>query len=488
MMSFNTYTQTLVEASSGIKFDDLWKRDNLEKFISKATSGELVDRSNNKIPSLSKDNELINFIKTMDSPPEGDELVQFKKMFKQHIGSFSKIPKAENGFSPLSGNKPSGAQWEALIAIAVNKINGKTWNSGPEWDDVSNFWGEYEKPSMKLGQEFITKLKVKELSQTGGDTATTNSVWKGVDKTPKTDIIGSGKRISLKKATGSQLMSAGQAEAISTLEAAMASYAIDSKGKKKVINIINSIESDMGKMTTKGTITSIEKLRDSGKRLSKADQDKIAEMEGLQLNAKDLTDKLNSLFTDNVFKSYFCWEAATGTVKFKPSPDAIANVVVKFNETGIIKDYLLLDSPQTAGKTLAKGNNFFVSFKTSGANSRPYLTLRSKNIKPKEITEGTTFKQIIIEELQKENFTLSESTLEQLDEFATWNKIKAKTKKVSSNVMNSVKKIYLAVMKRIKEAFNYIKTLGSKMINGLLNFLGLSVSNVRVVSGGKYPL
>ena len=116
-------------------------------------------------------------------------------------------------------------------------------------------------------------------------------------------------------------------------------------------------------MTTRGTIGSIEDLRDSGKTLSKADQDRIAEMEGLQLNAKELTDKLGSLFTDNTFKSYFCWEA-TGTVKFKPSPDAIANVIVKFNETGTIKDYLLLDSPLTAGKTLAKGNDFFVSFKT----------------------------------------------------------------------------------------------------------------------------
>ena len=161
MLTYNTYTQTLGEASSGIKVDDLWKRDNLERFISKATSGELVDKSNNKIPALSKDNELIKSIKTMDNPPEGDELVQFKKMFQQHIGAFSKVPKAENGFSPASRSKPSGAQWEALIAIAVNKINGKTWNSGPEWDDVGKFWGEYEKPSMKLGQEFMTKLKVK---------------------------------------------------------------------------------------------------------------------------------------------------------------------------------------------------------------------------------------------------------------------------------------------------------------------------------------
>ena len=55
-------------------------------------------------------------------------------------------------------------------------------------------------------------------------------------------------------------------------------------------------------------------------------------------------------------------------------------------------------------------------------------------------------------------------------------------------MVNAVKRIYDAVMKRITEAFNYIKTLGEKMISGLLNFLGVSVSNVKVSGGGKYPL
>ena len=83
---------------------------------------------------------------------------------------------------------------------------------------------------------------------------------------------------------------------------------------------------------------------------------------------------------------------------------------------------------------------------------------------------------------------MSESAFEQLDEFSLWNKVKSKVKKYSSGVVNAVKRIYDAVMKRITEAFNYIKTLGEKMISGLLNFLGVSVSNVKVSGGGKYPL
>ena len=480
--------QDLLEASSGIKYDDLWKRDNLQRFIDKATSGELIDSSNNKISSINSNNELIKVIKTFDTPPEGEDLINFKKLFKDNIGSFSKIPKAENGFSTAKSGTPSGAQWEALIAIGVNKIKNREWNTGPEWDEVGKFWGEYENPSMKLGQEFIDKIGVTELKQLGGSTAPSNPIWKGIDKTPKTDIIGKNKKISLKKASGSQLMSAGQAEAISTFEAAMSMYSIDSTGKKKVESVITTIQEDMGRMSTKGTIGSVEKLRDSGNKLSRGDEAKIKEMEGLQLNAKSITSKMANLFSDELFKSYFCWEAATGTVKFKPSPDAVANVVVKFNETGTIKDYLNLDSPKVAGKTLAKGNNFFVSFKTGDANSRPYLSLRSKNVRAikKNINEQVTLKQIINEELEKEGM-LYES-FQQLDEFAMWNKIKSKVKSISSKVTNAIKRIYEAVLKRINEAFNYIKTLGEKMISGLMNFLGISVSNVRVSGGGKFPL
>ena len=130
-----------------------------------------------------------------------------------------------------------------------------------------------------------------------------------------------------------------------------------------------------------------------------------------------------------------------------------------------------------------------MSFKTGASSSRPFLALRSKNVKSikKKIDEQVTFKQIIREEFEKEGI-INESVFQQLDEFAMWNKIKSKVKNASSKVLNAVKRIYDAVMKRISEAFNYIKTLGEKMISGLMNFLGISVSRVKTSGGGKWPL
>ena len=67
-------------------------------------------------------------------------------------------------------------------------------------------------------------------------------------------------------------------------------------------------------------------------------------------------------------------------------------------------------------------------------------------------------------------------------------KIKSKLKDVSAKVVNAAKRVYDAIMRRISEAFNYIKTLGKRMIQGLLNFLGVSIDNIRISGGGKFPL
>ncbi len=81
---------------------------------------------------------------------------------------------------------------------------------------------------MKLGNAFVKELNIKgELKQLGASTLPINPEWKGTNKTPKTDLIYGKQKISLKKSGGSQLMSGGQAESISTFEAAKGMYSID---------------------------------------------------------------------------------------------------------------------------------------------------------------------------------------------------------------------------------------------------------------------
>ena len=489
MIRFKTFL-----TEGGLSKADIWKRDNKKLFIQKAVAGELVTTSGDPIDSIPKNHPVIKLIRKLDDTPETgtEDDKELSNTIRSAFKSLGKIDKAGNGFSPPSSGEPAGEDWESLIAVAVNRINKLKWKKGEEWKRAEKFWSDYQKPSMKLGEAFISEFGLTDLKQLGSSTLATNKKWKGINKTPKTDLISGTHKISLKKHGGSQLMSAGTAEAISTFEAAMGRYSISKEGKKAVTSLMNSVQKKMGAMSTKGTIGAIEKLRDATpkSKRSKALKAKIEEMEGLQVDAEFLSKKMDKLFKDKQFKKYFCWEAASGEVKFKPSPDGISNVIVTFKDTGSIANILPLDSPAKAGKVLANGNGFYVSFKTGGGGSKPYLSLRSSKLSSikKLLNQGDdipTFKTIIMEEYKKE--FINES-VEYLDEFKLFDKLKRKIKDVSKDVVDRAGKILSAVMKRISEAFDYILKLGEQMLQGFLNFFGLSVSNVTVEGGGKYPL
>jgi len=391
--------------------------------------------------------------------------------------TWSQLEKTHEFGGGGGGADPTGAQWEALICVGVNKLKGLSdWNSGSEWSDVKHFWTNHQEASLLLAKDFIKKFKISELTQLGGATAATNNEWLGKDRTPKTDMINKKIHISLKKAGGSQLMSAGPAEALSTFHAALSTYSLSNVGD--IHKLMNNIENDMGKMSTRGTITSIKAMRDSGKKLSKADKSKIAEMENFHKIAKDLTNQFDQIFKTNEFKNHFCFEAASGTVKFKPSPTAIATHIVVFDPLGKINNTLLLDSIDKAGSKLSKGNNFYVSFK--GGSTYPYLTVRTKKVKIKE-----SFADIVKDECSLGY--LSED-VEQLNEFQLFDKLMSGVTNISNKIVNGAKKILKGILSRIKEAFNQLKQLGAKMMIGLIHFFGLDIKSVKVSGGGIYPL
>ena len=50
------------------------------------------------------------------------------------------------------------------------------------------------------------------------------------------------------------------------------------------------------------------------------------------------------LFLTSDFLKHFCFEAMSGYIKFKPTPDAAANVIVTFKDSGSISDTLRLNT------------------------------------------------------------------------------------------------------------------------------------------------
>ena len=486
--------ELLQEGGMKASGEDIFKRNNKDEFIKKGSKGELVDVDGNTL-KIKNNDAFLRLKKLINAVDDNEDLdPSWKTLHKDAFGVIhSKIDKIANGLSTVSGRNPQGEDWESIIAVAVNRLQGKKWNQGDEWDRAEKFWGDWEKQGMKLGQEFINRLKVKELRQLGASTLPISKEWKGTNKTPKTDLIYADERISLKKAGGSQLLSAGKFESISTVEAAMRMYSIDPKGKRKVESLIDNLEKKMIKLSTKDTVGKIEKLAKKSN-LSPADKKKVAELDQGQLYADELTDEMEKLFnSEALMKQYFCWEAATGENKFGKGSQGVANQVVTFKETGVITDVLKLDSPSKAGKTLAKGNNFYVSFKSS-SGSPPYLSLRSRKLKKSELQTSSyqpTFAEIIKEECAKERIgmqVLHEGKVEQLDEFQMFNRLVSKAKNVASSIKNQAKKILDGIMKRMKAAFDFIKKQGRRLIDAVLNFFGLDIKSIKITGGGKYPI
>jgi septum formation topological specificity factor MinE len=78
--------------------------------------------------------------------------------------------------------------------------------------------------------------------------------------------------------------------------------------------------------------------------------------------------------------------------------------------------------------------------------------------------------------------------VQQLDEFQIFNKLASKVRGVSSNIKNKVKQIYVTIMKRVSDAFNYIKSLGKELVEAVMKFLGVEVKNVVVKGSGDFAL
>ena len=279
-------------------------------------------------------------------------------------------------------------------------------------------------------------------------------------------------------------MSAGKEEAISTLEAAMATYGVSGKGKREFNILLKSFEDNLIKMSEKGQMSALRKKAKNDPKL--AAEIELADTKTAQINA-DIEKYINN---SEGFKAHFCWEAATGHGKFGKNTWPTATIIVTFKGEGGIANTLLLDTPDKAGKVLGKGNKFRASFKSSGS-SAPYLALRSQPASKvkQQINAGyiPTFAEIVVEETANSGLFLTEDLM-QLDEFAMLDKLKRGAKAMSTSVVNAAKKALAAIQKRLSQAFNMIKKLGARAWRGLLNFFGLVIGSVKTTSGGAYPV
>lgn len=385
--------------------------------------------------------------------------------------------------SRKSKGEPSGAEWEDLIVHAYNEINGKVDYNSSEWSVAEPYWPMYGDLATKLAKEFNRKLKSNKLIRTGGGAGAKpklSKVWRGSNTTPKTDIMGNNdERISLKKAGGSQLMSAKSGEAIATLEAAFMTMGEDGQFAKKLTKYLDE---KMGELVTRETITALQDKQAAGERTPD-----VIEFEKQDKEHKELNEILHHYFNyekdaNKKLIRHCCFEAATGNIKFA-NIEPRANIMGKFDvKTGGVTT-LPINSPDDATtKLLANNVKVYCSFKKGGGSSPAYsafrMSLPANLINEEYNSIDYTFKDIVVEELQNaglSNFlteeVLDEGALDILKKAGNWVKTKSK------NVANFLKGALKNILQRLKKTLQKIAKLGKMMLQKVMEFFGLDIES-----------
>jgi len=512
---------------------DLFKRDNKQRFIDKVEADEMLDAKNNplKVKSGTKSlwkqmkKELLDADSHKDLVGWGGNTKENK--IKQLFGtSMTDIGKSQNNLSGgASSGNPSGEDWEAMIAIGLATIQKKDPSKEvpDEWSRIERkgFWNDDFNRDIaeKLASAF-KKNGYSPISQTGSGKggAGVSGEWGDIfkeygsgtmNKTPKTDIKGGSKKISLKKAGGSQAMSAKQAEAASTFGAAVRMYGKNYPSEvNKILDKFKTAVLDLSESGYRGSIDSLEK----DIKASEADPKKMKKLKPVVDNLKQaredgkyITSEMNRLFlSDAKFKDLFVFEAATGSVKFGDSSESRADTMVEIDtNSGKITSNYKMNTVKDIS-SLASQYKFYLSFKTSG-NSTPYMALRGNMEQdPKKVTAWMqkqimenknfsaicpTFSTIIQQGLEQDEFgkrLLTESSFQNLNEWQMIKKVRDGIASVSNKVKDRFVKIWNWISERVSKAFDWIKKQGAKALDYLQKFFGIKLATCGI--NGKIEL
>lgn len=426
--------------------------------------------------------------------------------------------------------KFDATQWEQLIVIAFNG----GWRRDRETFDIAEAdYRAVEPIAKKIAQDIkqATQSQRTEMLHFGtgaGETVRMVDWWKGKN-TPKTDCYtSSGIRISLKKKGGSQLISGLKNETLSTftaatkyMNAAPDAYAsllsqIETALTRRInasvfnINTIAQSADDIEKYRAVSTdqkaqlaaigIDSETDLKNwiddvitfkkgETRKVSSVDREEIftlaKKMVGIRKEFQKLTPIIQEWFENNPdFKLWFTYEAASGHLKFAPTPKASANWIVEFDTDGernAVNRLELAGStaahvrPSSYLRALSQKTTFRLGFKTSSGSGKGGVTAASLRSGEKSKAQVATERTA-----QDESRTLTD-----LDYFAesTWRDLMESTL-LTEGIWDSVKSAFASVAQMLTAWLSRIiaklRELLSKGIEAFLSFIGVSVESVDV--------
>jgi len=363
----------------------------------------------------------------------------------------------------IEGSTEAAIEMEFALVDAAKGTSGKKSYPNLRKYAVKRYPNS-KKPSLDLASEILDKVNIAKKGGRMSKSATVNKpTWKGSNKTPKTDIIIDGKKISLKKGS-SQIMSGGIDETMSTFEVAaknsiqgdlsdiakqvqsgisklMPSYKSTEKGGIDIQKYGGTIYKNT--KLKKGVIsTTVKKKGD--KTYGKLDKDKVLR-EANDLNNK-LTKQFAKLFENLDFKKEFVFEAMTGKVKFN-------------NNDGTADHFLVVDFDGSA------------KLNQVNSSSDSYVSKILSQVKPNVKFKSTAVKTV--KDGKTGNYAFR-SVVGLMYDAAD------NTKNEINDMMNSGELEYLSegFFDFISKAWNKFKSFVSNLIEKVTNFITQSVNNM----------
>jgi len=398
----------------------------------------------------------------------------------------------EPHYGPLT-EAVSATNMEAHIVIS---FNGGFDKAAETYGIKQEDWEENKEISIAIANNIREKTKSSPGSMIhfGKGNGTMIDWWTG-NGTPKTDLYSTdGSNISLKQQGGSQLMSGLNAETKSTFKAA--TIYMGENSPKEVDKLVDSMDSVLKTLTIQGNINSMakaiktkiipKKLKNikvgatGSKKFSDITIDKekyaqeMEEMQAWKKSMKEITKETVKFFeTNDKFKMWFCYEAATGEMKFNPDRYANATWVVEFDpksgkNNNINQLSLGKNKPSPYIEKLAKKAKFRLSPKTS-TGSRVSTKLRGTTSGSLRVTlenKEDTFHNFMQESYRKftDSILLTE---EPLNELKLFNSVKKWLTDLKNKLMSKLKELARKGLQYLLDFFQFkldkIKTSGLEL-------------------------
>ena len=423
--------------------------------------------------------------------------------------------------SKKGGKDPDGAAWESLITDKLNVLAGQPNADPAASEKAQEYYPVWEEAAENIAKSFKKEFGKKTMKQYGAKASKSNlsSFWikhGGTNGTPKTDMFTKTHNISLKKAGGSQLASGTAGETLSTFHAALEYLGKSKEDTDAILKIMDQIEKKFTKVALDYTKTQIQQLADEGE--AKITKTKTASVDDFSAaDKKELakfvkTEKFHKTFNKEIanvisiektpnFLKWYVFEAMSGYKKFKDAR-SVASVCVTFDTKGKLSIIDVADGglatnltgkPKLSSELISKSKKVkvYAAWKSSGTD--PYSTFRvadtSDNARVPLVDSLDT---IIKNELKKDHIansfvtTLNEDIEQLNDGFDMIPKVMSAIKKGLGDAATGLKKawdwakgFFNRIIEATKVAFNKIKELGEQMWSGLMDFLGLELSDAK---------